>query len=124
MIVLSNGYKLPETGDFGDVWFPALEDNITRVNSHNHDGSNSEKLSSINIASVVQTVLAGTFSASGDEFRSLVSLAGGAVEVDSNHVAFRDPTTKEPIYMRYEKETLTSIYVYTNIVRDIEVVIL
>ena len=41
MIVLSNGYKLPETGDFGDVWFPALEDNIQRINTHNHDGTDS-----------------------------------------------------------------------------------
>ena len=41
-ITLSNGYIKPEDGDTGAVWFDALEDNIQRVNDHNHDGSNSE----------------------------------------------------------------------------------
>jgi hypothetical protein len=125
MVILSNGYKLPETGDFGDVWFPALEDNITRVNSHNHDGNNSEKLSSTNVASFVQTILSGDFVPSGDEFVAAgVTLAGGAVDVDNTTVQFRDPTTKEPIYLKYEKATQTQIDVYTSFVQDFEVLIL
>lgn len=124
MIVLSNGYKLPEIGDFGDVWFPALEDNIQRVNDHTHDGNDSAKLPGTSIEAIVQTVNAGDFSASGDEFVALVTLAGGAVEVDKKHVIFRDPATKEPIYMRYEKVTVTQINIFTNIVRDIEVLII
>lgn len=124
MIIQSNGYKLPETGDFGDIWFPALEDNITRVNSHNHDGNNSEKIISTSMEAVVQSVLSGSFTPSGDEFVSLVTLAGGLVDVDKKHVVFRDPTTKEPISMRYEKFSTSQINIYTHFVQDIEVLIL
>ena len=125
MIILSNGYKLPETGDFGDVWFPALEDNIQRLNDHNHDGNNSDKLTSTNVAKFVQTVLTAAFAPSGNEFIAAgVTLAGGAVDVDSATVQFRDPTTKEPIYLKYVKATQTQIDVYTSFVQDFEVLIL
>lgn len=124
MIILSNGYKLPETGDFGDVWFPALEDNIQRVNDHNHDGNNSEKIPSTSMEATVQSVLSGDFGASGDEFVALITLAGGLVDVDKKHVIFRDTVTKEPITMRYEKFSASQINIFTSFVQDIEVLIL
>lgn len=125
MIILSNGYKLPETGDFGDVWFPALEDNIQRINDHTHNGTDSEKITTISTESVVQTISSGDFAPSGDEFVAAnITLAGGAVDVDKKTVQFRDPTTKEPVYLRYEKASQTEIDVYTNIVQNFEVLIL
>lgn len=39
MIVIANGYKLPELDDDGSVWFSALEFDITRLASHSHDGT-------------------------------------------------------------------------------------
>lgn len=123
MIILSNGQKLPETGDFGDVWFPALEDNIQRNNDHDHDGTNSNQLSSQNILGVVQSILSGDFSADGDRLSATISLAGGAVTLDSKTVVLRDPTTKNPLYMDYEKVGTTQLKVFTDIARDVEVII-
>lgn len=121
MIVLSNGYKLPETGDFGDVWFPALEDNITRVNSHNHDGSNSEKLTSANIAAVRQTVLSADFIDQGNgEFRATVAMPAGVL-FDDTVILAKDPTTKDQVYLKLEKIGDSSFYLYTNYQQDFEV---
>jgi hypothetical protein len=120
MIVLTNGYKLPETGDFGDVWFPALEDNIQRVNDHNHDGTNSEKLDSKNISATNQTVLAGDFSASGNAFRATVNMPSG-LSFDDCVVLAKDPTTKDQVYLKVEKITVSQFYLYTNFVQDFEV---
>lgn len=65
MVVLSYGYKQPVNGDRGSVWFPALNDNIQRLNDHSHNGVNSALLpaSSIQLASVV--ALAASWSADG-----------------------------------------------------------
>jgi len=120
MIVLSNGYKLPEDGDFGDVWFPSLEDNITRINLHNHDGSNSEKLESKNITATSDTVLNGTFVASGNAFRSLVTMPTGLLFDDCAIIA-KDPTTKDQVYLKIEKFSVSQYYLYTNFVQDFEV---
>lgn len=123
MVILSNGYKLPEVGDFGDVWFPALEANITRVNSHDHDGSNSSKISAQNIVGFTQNIAAGDFAVDGDRFSVTVILAGGALTIDQQTVFFRDPVTKNHLQMDFEKVTGTQIKIYTPIVRDIEVII-
>lgn len=123
MQTLSNGYKLPDTGDFGDEWFPALEDNITRVNGHTHDGTDSEQLNTQNILGIPQTVVAGSFSVDGDRFSALVTLAGGSVDIDNKSVQVRDITTKNTLFMEIEKITNTQIKVYTPIVRDIEVLV-
>lgn len=46
MQTLSHGYKKPDDQDTGDVVFPAMAENIQRLNDHNHDGSNSAPLGS------------------------------------------------------------------------------
>ena len=124
MQILSKGYKLPDTGDFGDTWFPALEDNINRINSHSHDGTNSEKLTTTSMEAIVSTIASGDFAASGSEFFARITLAGGVIDIDKKHVIFRDPTTKEPIYLRYIKHSTTQIDVFTSFVQDIEVLVL
>lgn len=35
---LSKGYKKPSNPTTGDLWFPALEDDIQLMNDHVHDG--------------------------------------------------------------------------------------
>lgn len=124
MVILSNGFKLPETGDFGDVWFPALEDNIQRTNDHNHDGNNSSRLQASSIDAIVQNIISANFSPSGSEFVAPVTLAGGNVDIDKKHVIFRDPTTKEPIYLRYEKVSNIQINVFSSYVGNFEVLII
>lgn len=123
MIILSNGYKLPETGDFGDVWFPSLEDNIQRTNDHNHDGTNSNNIPATSLVAFVQTVAAGDFAPDGDRQSATISLAGGAGNIDQKTVVIRDAVSKNPIYLDIEKVSSTQIKLYTEIARDFEVVI-
>ena len=121
MQVLSNGYKLPETGDFGDSWFPALEDNIQRLNDHVHDGTDSNKLPATSVQGVAGSIIVANFSVQPNgEFRALVSVPVGGL-FDEMSIAFRDPTTKEQMYVRYEKFSVTQFYVFINIVQDVEV---
>jgi hypothetical protein len=53
---LSKGYILPNTGDKGSTWFPALEHNITQLNDHKHDGTTSFKIPTTNVEAVKQTL--------------------------------------------------------------------
>lgn len=121
MIILSKGYKKPETGDFGDIWFPALEDNIDLGNSHSHNGVDGEKISGINLASSTLTVLAASFADQGDGYwRATITVPSGGL-VDNYVVAVKDPTTKDPINLKMEKLSSTQFYLYTNIVQNFEV---
>ena len=38
---LSRGYKLPSSGDDSTTWMSNIEDNIQRLNDHDHDGTDS-----------------------------------------------------------------------------------
>jgi hypothetical protein len=123
MIILSNGYQLPETGDFGSIWFPAIESNIQRLNDHTHNGSDSNKLSSSSIDAVTQTVLAASFAptANPNEFSASVTIPG-AVLVDATNISLRDPTTKREIFAEIEKTSISQFNIITNFVQDFEVV--
>lgn len=120
MQVLSFGYKLPETGDFGDVWFVAIEDNITRLNAHTHDGTNSSKITSSSISAVTQTVVSGSFGLVGTKFEATVT-AVGITNIDEYAIHVKDPTTKDPIYLEVEKVSTTQYKLFTNTVQDFEV---
>lgn len=56
---ISYGFILPDTGDKGSVWFPALETNITKLAAHTHDGSNSAKILTTSITAVTQAIASG-----------------------------------------------------------------
>lgn len=121
MIVLSKGYKKPETGDFGDVWFPALEDNIDLSNSHNHDGINGEKVVSTSLTPATVSVLSASFTDQGDGyFRATVTVPNSG-QVDNYAVTVKDPTTKDQISLKVAKLSATQLYLYTNVVQDFEV---
>ncbi len=121
MLVLSKGWKLPETGDFGDVWFLALEHNAILSNSHNHDGVNSEKITTLALISIVSTVLAGSFTDQGNGyFRALILTPSGTL-LDTLAVTIKDPISKDPIYLKMEKVSPTSFYIFTNFVQNVEV---
>ena len=121
MQILSKGWKNPDTGDFGDVWFQALNDNIVQCNSHSHNGIDSEKISSVSMVSTVSTVLSASFAYVSDGvFRSLVTIPSGAL-LDTLAVTVKDPTTKDQIYLKIEKYSPTQFYIYTSFVQDFEV---
>lgn len=112
MLTLSFGYKLPETGDKGDVFFPALEDNIVRLNGHDHDGVNSSVLPSTSFAPTVITLLAANWVASGDWFRQLVTLPGTVQFTDVLIQAFLGGVLQERIYPRQDYVGVNQFYVY------------
>ena len=56
---LTYGLKRPDNGDLGSVWFPNLRDNITRIDGHTHDGSNSPPLTSSSITAVKASLTSG-----------------------------------------------------------------
>lgn len=120
MQTLSKGFKLPETGDLGSVWFPAMEDNITQLNSHDHDGSDSAKIDAINLVSTnaTQTVASGSFADQGDGYWRATVTVPSSLTLANFCVTVRDPTTLEPIYLRMVKLSSTQFYLYTNYVQD------
>lgn len=122
MIVLSNGYQLPEDGDLGDVWFDALEANIQRLNDHTHNGVDSEKLSTSSIEAVSDTIDSGDFVAVSDHYEFLFTLPA-LIQVDTSNITFRDATTREPIYLKFEMFSVTQITVHTNTPVSVIVVI-
>ena len=121
MQVLSKGWKLPQTGDFGDVWFLALESNIQQSNSHKHDGIDSEKISSISFVSVVATLAAASFTANIDgSFTAPVVIPSGAL-IDTLALTFKDPITKDQIFLKVLKTSSTTFNVTTNFLQNFEV---
>lgn len=75
---LSNGYKLPADGDRGSTWFDDLESNITRVNGHTHDASDSEAIPAKNLTKGTSTILAANWSlVSGGTYKQTITLPSG-----------------------------------------------
>lgn len=118
---LSYGYKKPATGDLGDVWFPALEDNIDRLNGHSHDGTDSAKLQSTSTKASHSTVASGSFVDQGDGYwRATVSMPAGT-DFDDYLIIVKDPSTQDQMYLKVEKLSDTQFYIYINIAQDVEV---
>lgn len=121
MITLSKGYKLPETGDFGDVWFEALEDNISLSNTHNHDGLDGERITGISLVASTLTVLAADFADQGDGYWRATVTVPNSLLVDTFVVTVKDPTTKDPVMVKIQKLSTTQFYVFTNTVQNFEI---
>lgn len=121
MQTLSNGYKLPQDGDLGDVWFDALEDNITRVNDHSHNGADSEKLTADAVLAYTDTIANGDFTLDVDVYKVTKTLPATML-VDTTTIEFRDATTREKIYLKYELLTVSQITIYSNTPLDLLVV--
>jgi hypothetical protein len=47
MIIIANGYKLPQLDDDGATFFPAIEFDIVRLAGHKHDGVDSSIIPAI-----------------------------------------------------------------------------
>lgn len=109
MQTLSYGYKLPETDDTGDTFWPALEDNIQQLNDHTHNGTNSALL-----AVATQSILAASWSADlgGGSYRQLITLPGSRT-FDGTSIEMR-LSSGHIIYPTIEKVSATTYYVYTN----------
>lgn len=114
MQTLSNGYLLPDSGDRGNVFFPALEDNIQRVNDHTHNGSNSEKLtpeSFVGLTDILSLVPANWVLQASGLYRAPVVMPGNKT-FDTTTISLR--LNDKPVYGDIEKLTSNTFYVYVN----------
>lgn len=110
MLTLTKGYKKPQTPDTGDVFFPAMEQNIQQLNDHNHDGVNSQVL-----AVTSQNILSGAWVAApigGGLFRQTVTVPTG-FSYDSVSMWFR-LSTGEFVYPSIERISSSQYFIYTN----------
>lgn len=82
---LSKGYKRPDTGDRGSVFFPDLENNINLVNAHKHDGTDGEKVAAKDLVKASDTVLAASWGADlgGSTYTQSISMSGAATFDDA-----------------------------------------
>ena len=114
MQVLTYGLNKPETGDKGSVFFPALEANITQLDSHNHDGVNSPKVPITNITVATQAIASGSWVSAGNgRYKQTVSMSGGK-QYDDYFITFRETSTGHQLGLTCEKVGATSYDVYIN----------
>lgn len=123
MLTLSYGYKKPESGDKGPVVFPALEDDIQRVNDHTHNGVNSAPLTPSSVVVSNATLLPANWVAVSDGiYKQVVTMPSG-ISFDNVHISFRISsgfmaalsvkrlsTTQYEVYINDASETVTVTY--------------
>lgn len=116
MQTLTYGQKVPDTGDKGSVWFPALESNFTAIDSHSHNGTNSAKIppSSITIASGnISSASWGAVSGKTGLFSQSVTMPTNYLYA-SNMITFRD-TAGSLLMLQTEAGTASDVFVvYCN----------
>lgn len=113
MLVLSYGYKKPQSGDKGAPLFSALEFDIQRLNDHNHDGSNSTILTAQSITGIQQTILAAgwaTYGGPAGHYRQLVTLPAG-FDFDKVQISFR--INGNYTYPTIQRQSATQYYIYS-----------
>jgi len=115
MQTLSYGYKLPESGDKGSTLWSALEDNITRLNGHTHNGTDSPLLPVQSFILTKQSIdhanWASYSGAPTGHVRQLVTMPAGFT-FDDFCIDVRDTSGKK-CYPTIEKNDNTSYYIYS-----------
>lgn len=113
MQTLSYGYKKPDSGDKGPVVFPAMESNIDQINAHNHNGTNSEKLTSAAVNQVTQTLLAAAWVLVGNGIYKQTVTTPPSIDYDVRTPQFK-LSTGEVVYLGTVRLSSTSFEVYIN----------
>ena len=114
METLSFGFKKPQDGDKGQQLFDELENNWQQVNDHNHEGTNSAKLSSAALNHTSQAVAdSGWVSVGNGIYRQAVSTVGG-LAYENYEVLFRNSANGDRLFLDTEKISTTQFYVYIN----------
>lgn len=113
MLTLSYGFKKPETGDKGSVFFTALETDMQLLNDHTHNGTNSSKLTTLASEVLTSDVLSANWVASGTGFRQLITMPAG-LTYDKVMIGFKESTASGVAYLDTEKVAASTYYVYCN----------
>lgn len=125
MTTLTYGFQRPDTGDKGSVWFPAMEDNITQLDSHNHDGVNSAALPSSSIGKFSSTISSGSWvSDGGGNYHVVVTVPIGISGASTyNDIIYYEMIVKintagvtygDRLYPSLERESSTTFTVRVN----------
>lgn len=113
MLTLSKGFKKPQDGDKGSVFWDALEDDIQQLNDHTHNGANSSKLETSAVTAKIQEITASWGSISDGRYSKVVTLPSGYL-FDEIMISFRDWTTGNHYSLQVDKVSSNSYRVYTN----------
>lgn len=114
MQTLSFGFLLPETGDKGSGLWDALTTDISQLNSHSHNGTDSAQLSATSVAGATQNISHSSwanYSGPTGHYRQLVTTAAGYT-FDANTISFRT-SAGALIWPTVEKVTNTTFYIYS-----------
>jgi hypothetical protein len=112
VLTLSYGYKRPQSGDRGALWFPAMEANIERLNDHDHDGVDSSLLSAGVIVKGSVTVAAASWTLlSTGKYKQTVTCPAGFNMTD--HIPSVRLATGHIIHPTIEKVSNTTFDIYT-----------
>jgi len=116
MLTLSYGYKKPQAGDRGSLWFPALEDDIQQMNDHSHDGVTSAFISGSNVSSANVAVPAGSWGAEikPGVYRQLIAMPSG-FSFDNCISQVKNDTSGHPVNLTIERVSAASFYIYTGV---------
>lgn len=113
MQTLSYGFKNPDNGDKGSVWFPALNFNIVQLNNHTHDGATSAFITAANIQSGTVSVPSGSWTVTGTgKYQQDVTVPSGFT-MDTSSMQVRLASTGHYIYPTIEKLTTSTFRIYT-----------
>jgi hypothetical protein len=114
MNTLTYGMQIPVSGDRGSVFYPGLAANFTQLDAHNHNGTNSPKITSLALTGTTQAISSASWVlTSGGLYRQAVTVPAGIV-YDSYWVKFRDASTGHQYELTCEKISSSQYYVYIN----------
>lgn len=114
MLTLSKGFKKPQTGDKGSVFFPALEANWQQVNDHTHNGTNSQLIAPTAITAVSQSLLAASWSlVSPGVYRILVTMPAG-ITWANNIWKYINTASNAELLLPTERNDTNKFYIYSN----------
>lgn len=109
---LSYGYIQPQNGDRGSVWFAALNANITQLNGHAHNGTDSALLTTQSTVVTTQTIVAPWTSIGGGNYQKTVTMPG-TLTFDAVGIEFR-LSTGEMIYPSVVKASANTYTIILN----------
>lgn len=106
---LSYGFEKPSNPTYGDLFWPAMERNIQRMNDHTHNGTNSAR-----IAATTAEVLSAAWGSDlgGGTYRQTITCPAGFT-FDTCRIEVRRDTG-EVVYPKLVRVTSTTFYIYTN----------
>lgn len=110
MQTLSMGVYKPDNGDTGDSFFNRMADNCDWMNSHTHNGTNSQLL-----ASTQQAIASGSWTLApigGGLYVQTVTMPGN-YQYDACQIWFK-LSSNEYVYPSVERVSATSYKVYVN----------